>query len=75
MTDLHTPNPSYAIELRNVDIFYSSFRAVKGINLQIEPCKITAIIGPSGISEEHTPELQSPNTNSYTVICVKKKQH
>ncbi len=48
MTDLHTPNPSYAIELRNVDIFYSSFRAVKGINLQIEPCKITAIIGPSG---------------------------
>lgn len=39
---------TYAIELRNVDIFYSAFRAVKEINLQIEPRKITSIIGPSG---------------------------
>lgn len=39
---------TYAIEMHDVDIFYNTFRAVKEINLQIEPRKITAIIGPSG---------------------------
>jgi len=48
MTETPLPNNAYAIELRNVDIFYGNFRAVKDINLQIEPRKITAIIGPSG---------------------------
>ncbi|MCA1954490.1 MAG: phosphate ABC transporter ATP-binding protein PstB [Anaerolinea sp.] len=48
MTETPFPNNAYAIELRNVDIFYGNFRAVKDINLQIEPRKITAIIGPSG---------------------------
>ncbi len=37
-----------AIETRNVDIFYGTFRAVKGVNLAIERQKITALIGPSG---------------------------
>ena len=37
-----------AIESRNMHIFYSGFRAVKDINLQIAPQKITALIGPSG---------------------------
>ncbi len=37
-----------AIEVSNVDIYYGNFRAVKNVNLQIEPRKITAIIGPSG---------------------------
>jgi phosphate transport system ATP-binding protein len=39
---------SYALEARNMDCYYGSFRAVKGINLNIEPQKITALIGPSG---------------------------
>lgn len=38
----------FAIEVSNVDIYYGNFRAVKNVNLQIEPRKITAIIGPSG---------------------------
>jgi phosphate transport system ATP-binding protein len=38
----------YAIEMSSVDIYYSHFRAVKGVSLQIVPRKITAIIGPSG---------------------------
>nr|WP_322807780.1 phosphate ABC transporter ATP-binding protein PstB [Thermanaerothrix sp.] len=38
----------YAIEMRNVNVYYGSFRAVKDVNLQIEARKITAIIGPSG---------------------------
>lgn len=38
----------YAIELRNTHIYYSAFRAVKNVNLQIQRQKITAFIGPSG---------------------------
>ncbi|WP_374688960.1 phosphate ABC transporter ATP-binding protein PstB [Promineifilum sp.] len=38
----------YAIEARDLDIFYGSFRAVKGINLQFHSRQITALIGPSG---------------------------
>lgn len=35
-------------ELRNVDIFYGSHKAVRGVNLDITTKKITAFIGPSG---------------------------
>jgi phosphate transport system ATP-binding protein len=49
---MNNPNNSnsnhYAIEIRDTHIYYGSFRAVKEVNLQIEPRKITAIIGPSG---------------------------
>jgi len=41
-------NGACALEARDMSIFYSSFRAVKDINMQIEPQKITALIGPSG---------------------------
>ena len=36
------------IEIRNLSLFYGRFQALKGINLDIEPCRITALIGPSG---------------------------
>ena len=38
----------YAIEARDLDIYYGSFRAVKNINLQFPTGRITALIGPSG---------------------------
>ncbi|MCS6993180.1 MAG: phosphate ABC transporter ATP-binding protein PstB [Anaerolineales bacterium] len=41
-------NSQYAIETRNLSIFYGNFEAVKNVNLQIEKQRITAIIGPSG---------------------------
>jgi len=41
-------NKQWAIETENLDIYYGDFRAVKGVNLKIEPQKITSIIGPSG---------------------------
>jgi phosphate transport system ATP-binding protein len=44
---LHSNN-NLAIETRGMNIYYGSFRAVKDVNLQITPRKITAIIGPSG---------------------------
>ncbi|OGD21937.1 MAG: phosphate ABC transporter ATP-binding protein [Candidatus Aminicenantes bacterium RBG_16_63_16] len=36
------------IEVRNLSLFYGRFQALKDINLEIEACKITALIGPSG---------------------------
>jgi phosphate transport system ATP-binding protein len=38
----------HALEARNMNIFYGGFRAVRDINLPIEPRRITALIGPSG---------------------------
>ena len=39
---------NYAVEARDLNLYYGNFRAVKDVNLQIERKKITAIIGPSG---------------------------
>ena len=36
------------IEVRDLSLFYGRFQALKGVNLDIEPCRITALIGPSG---------------------------
>jgi phosphate transport system ATP-binding protein len=41
-------NGKYAIEARNMHIYYGGFRAVKDVNLLVERQKITALIGPSG---------------------------
>jgi phosphate transport system ATP-binding protein len=42
------PHNNFPIEVHNMNFYYSSFRAVKNVNLNFEPLKITAIIGPSG---------------------------
>jgi len=39
---------AYALELNNVEAFYSNFRAVAGVSLRIAPKSVTAFIGPSG---------------------------
>ncbi|MFN8371541.1 MAG: phosphate ABC transporter ATP-binding protein PstB [Anaerolineae bacterium] len=38
----------YAVELKNVSVYYGSYRAVKDVSYPIERNKITAMIGPSG---------------------------
>ncbi len=56
MSDVEIANPNtkaaanghYAIEARDLHIFYGNFRAIKAVNLEIERQKVTAIIGPSG---------------------------
>lgn len=45
-TDSH--NGTYAVEARDLSIYYGSFRAVKNVNLKFNVNKITALIGPSG---------------------------
>ncbi len=37
-----------AIEIRNLDFYYGSFKGLKNINLDIAEGKVTAFIGPSG---------------------------
>ncbi|AFZ48692.1 phosphate ABC transporter ATP-binding protein, PhoT family [Cyanobacterium stanieri PCC 7202] len=39
---------SRVMALENVDIYYGSYKAVRGVNLDIPQNKITAFIGPSG---------------------------
>lgn len=38
----------FAVETRDLNLYYGSFRAIKDLTLSIEPQKVTAIIGPSG---------------------------
>ena len=37
-----------SIEVRDLNIYYGSFRAVEGVTMSIRPAKVTALIGPSG---------------------------
>ncbi|GAA5132480.1 phosphate ABC transporter ATP-binding protein PstB [Pseudonocardia adelaidensis] len=37
-----------AIEAKDLNIYYGSFRAVEGVNMMIRPKTVTALIGPSG---------------------------
>lgn len=48
MTTSAVNSGKFAIEARDMSIYYGSFRAVKGVNLGVERQKITALIGPSG---------------------------
>ncbi len=36
------------IEVKDLDIYYGSFKAVEGVSLTVEPRTVTAFIGPSG---------------------------
>lgn len=36
------------ISVKDLDLYYGDFKALKNINIEIEPNKITAFIGPSG---------------------------
>ncbi len=41
-------NNSYKFDIRNLNLHYGDFHALKDINMKIEAHKITAFIGPSG---------------------------
>ena len=39
---------SKRIDVENLDVYYGDFRAVEGVNIDIDPNTVTAFIGPSG---------------------------
>ncbi|WP_199181132.1 phosphate ABC transporter ATP-binding protein PstB [Chromobacterium alticapitis] len=41
-------SPSTKLKVRNLNFFYGNFHALKNIQLEIAPRKVTAFIGPSG---------------------------
>ncbi|NTU74502.1 MAG: ATP-binding cassette domain-containing protein, partial [Anaerolineaceae bacterium] len=58
----------FAIECRNMNVYYGNFMAVKQSSLQIERQKITAIIGPSGCGKSTV--LRSFNRmNDFVPTC------
>lgn len=48
LTDAFDFSGEIAIDVRNVDLFYGEFQALKDISIQIPKHRITALIGPSG---------------------------
>jgi phosphate transport system ATP-binding protein len=48
MTENNNTNHKYVIEVRDLDIYYGTFKAVTGVSMEIERNAITSIIGPSG---------------------------
>jgi len=48
MNTTYSSNGEYAIEIKDTNIYYGDFRAVRDITLKLKARKITALIGPSG---------------------------
>jgi phosphate transport system ATP-binding protein len=48
MNTTYSSNGEHAIEIKDTNIYYGDFRAVRDITLQLKARKITALIGPSG---------------------------
>ena len=44
----HTKSPKYAVELRNLSVYFDEFKAINNINIGFEKNGVTALIGPSG---------------------------
>ena len=42
------PDADYAVMLKDVNVFYGTYQAVRDVTIPIERGKITAFIGPSG---------------------------
>ena len=40
--------PEIVLDVRDLSVFYGSFRAVRDVDLAIQANRITALIGPSG---------------------------
>lgn len=47
MNENGSTNGKYALEVKNMHVYYGNFRAVRDVSFKIERQKITALIGPS----------------------------
>lgn len=48
------------LSIKNLDLYYSDFKALKDVNLEIEEHKITAFIGPSGCGKSTLLKIHQP---------------
>ena len=48
------------ISIKNMELHYGDFHALKNVNLEIEANKITAFIGPSGCGKVYTVKIHQP---------------
>ena len=48
MDDIKNKEDKYNITVRNCDLYYGEFQALKNVNINIEESEVTAFIGPSG---------------------------
>ena len=48
VNDTDTPAEKPIIEIRNLNVFYGEFQALRDVNLSFFPRKVCALIGPSG---------------------------
>jgi phosphate transport system ATP-binding protein len=62
-------NGKFAIEIRDLNVYYGDFRAIRDVTLNIEPRRITAIIGPSGCGK--TTVLRSFNRMNELIPTVR----
>jgi phosphate transport system ATP-binding protein len=69
MKSPNNKNNHYAIETRKLNIYYGNFRAVKDVELHVNPQKITAIIGPSGCGK--TTVLRSFNRMNDLILSAR----
>ena len=59
------------LTIKNLDLYYSEFKALKNINLNIQEKEITAFIGPSGCGKSTL--LKSLNRMNDLVPYEKEK--
>ena len=52
------------LSIKNLDLYYGDFKALKNVNLEIEANKITAFIGPSGCGK---------SSKEWMSICSEKE--
>ena len=52
------------VDIRNLSFWYGDFQALKDISIPIVEREVTALIGPSGLRQEHVPALLQPHARS-----------
>ena len=54
-------NPNAKVSVRDLNLYYGDFHALKGLNIDIPANKVTAFIGPSGLKSSGLKTLNRMN--------------
>ncbi|RLC68079.1 MAG: phosphate ABC transporter ATP-binding protein [Chloroflexi bacterium] len=69
-SNIRVEDNGYAIEARDLSIYYGDFRAVERVNLAIRRNEITAIIGPSGCGKSTVLRSFNRMNELYPTACA-----